>query len=109
MCSAACPGHLEASGVDLSNAVAAAEPSTPAVAEADATGQAAFSFHAHNTADWQWAPQELAKADLSGAACVHTGSLALVREPGAAAVEASSRRSHRRPPSASTPTSDRCW
>ncbi|MCL6731312.1 carbohydrate kinase family protein [Streptomyces neyagawaensis] len=80
-------GHLEASGVDLSYAVAAAEPSTLAVAELDATGQAAFSFHAQNTADWQWTSEELARVDLSGTACVHTGSLALVREPGGAVVE----------------------
>ncbi|MER7685729.1 carbohydrate kinase [Streptomyces sp. NPDC097610] len=79
--------HLEASGVDLSYAVAAAEPSTLAVAELDATGQAAFSFHAQNTADWQWTPGELAGVDLSETACVHTGSLALVREPGGAVVE----------------------
>ncbi|MDR6975341.1 fructokinase [Streptomyces sp. 3330] len=79
--------HLEASGVDLSQAVAAAEPSTLAVAELDDTGQAAFSFHARDTADWQWTPDELADVDLSGTACVHTGSLALVREPGAAVVE----------------------
>ncbi|MGW0710544.1 carbohydrate kinase family protein [Streptomyces sp. NPDC002643] len=79
--------HLEASGVDLSYAVAAAEPSTLAVAELDAQGQATFSFHAQNTADWQWTAEELARVDLSAAACVHTGSLALVRGPGAAAVE----------------------
>ncbi|MCX5263106.1 carbohydrate kinase [Streptomyces sp. NBC_00199] len=79
--------HLEASGVDLSYAVAAAEPSTLAVAELDATGQAAYSFHAQNTADWQWTPGELAVVDLSGAACVHTGSLALVQEPGGVVVE----------------------
>lgn len=79
--------HLEASGVDLSSAVRAAEPSTLAVAELDAQGQAAFSFHAQNTADWQWTAEELARVDLSDAACVHTGSLALVREPGAAVVE----------------------
>lgn len=79
--------HLEASGVDLSYAVSAAEPSTLAVAEVDAQGQAAFSFHAQNTADWQWTPGELAKVDLSETTCVHTGSLALVREPGAAVVE----------------------
>lgn len=79
--------HLEASGVDLSYAVEAAEPSTLAVAELDDRGQAAFSFHAQNTADWQWTPDELARVDLSGTACVHTGSLALVRAPGAAAVE----------------------
>ncbi|WP_171115848.1 MULTISPECIES: carbohydrate kinase [Streptomyces] len=79
--------HLEASGVDLSHAVAAAEPSTLAVAELDAQGQAAFSFHAQYTADWQWTSGELAGVDLSETACVHTGSLALVREPGAAVVE----------------------
>ncbi|MER6029885.1 carbohydrate kinase [Streptomyces sp. NPDC001851] len=79
--------HLEESGVDLSYAVAAAEPSTLAVAELDTQGQAAFSFHAQNTADWQWTAEELAGVDLSGTACVHTGSLALVREPGAAVVE----------------------
>ncbi|KUN89227.1 carbohydrate kinase family protein [Streptomyces griseoruber] len=80
-------GHLEASGVDLSYAVPAAEPSTLAVAELDDGGQAAFSFHAQNTADWQWTAEELARVDLSGTACVHTGSLALVRAPGAAVVE----------------------
>ncbi|MFC4463067.1 carbohydrate kinase [Streptomyces xiangluensis] len=79
--------HLEASGVDLSCAVQAAEPSTLAVAELDSQGQAAFSFHAQNTADWQWTAEELARVDLSETACVHTGSLALVREPGAAVVE----------------------
>ncbi|MDX3530192.1 carbohydrate kinase [Streptomyces sp. ID05-39B] len=79
--------HLEASGVDLADAVPATEPSTLAVAELDAAGQAAFSFHAQNTADWQWTPGELARADLSETVCVHTGSLALVREPGGAVVE----------------------
>ncbi|WP_405966195.1 carbohydrate kinase [Streptomyces sp. NBC_00015] len=79
--------HLEASGVDLSYAVAASEPSTLAVAELDATGQATFSFHAQDTADWQWTTGELARVDLSDTACVHTGSLALVREPGGAVVE----------------------
>ncbi|MGW1781801.1 carbohydrate kinase family protein [Streptomyces sp. NPDC002143] len=79
--------HLEASGVDLSDAVQAVEPSTLAVAELDAQGQAAFSFHAQNTADWQWTPEELARVDLSETACLHTGSLALVRQPGATVVE----------------------
>ncbi|MDX3242449.1 carbohydrate kinase [Streptomyces sp. ME18-1-4] len=79
--------HLDASGVDLSYAVAATEPSTLAVAELDADGQAQFSFHAQNTADWQWTAEELARVDLSESACVHTGSLALVREPGGPVVE----------------------
>jgi fructokinase len=79
--------HLETSGVDLSSAVQAAEPSTLAVAELDAQGRAAFSFHAQSTADWQWTAEELARVDLSTTACVHTGSLALVQQPGAAVVE----------------------
>ncbi|MER6117783.1 carbohydrate kinase [Streptomyces sp. NPDC001743] len=79
--------RLEASGVDLSDAVVASEPSTLAVAELDARGQAAYSFHAQSTADWQWSSAELAGVDLSSTACLHTGSLALVQEPGAAVVE----------------------
>jgi fructokinase len=79
--------HLAESGVDLSYAVEAPEPSTLAVAELDARGQAAFSFHAQATADWQWTGAELAGVDLADTACVHTGSLALVKEPGAAVVE----------------------
>ncbi|MCH0565896.1 carbohydrate kinase [Streptomyces sp. MUM 2J] len=79
--------HLEASGVDLSYAVTADEPSTLAVADLDADGQATFSFHSQDTADWQWTPEELARVDLSETACLHTGSLALVREPGGTVVE----------------------
>ncbi|WP_418960460.1 carbohydrate kinase family protein [Streptomyces tritici] len=80
-------GHLEASGVDLSAAVRAAEPSTLAVAELDAQGRAAYSFHAQGTADWQWTADELSGADLASTACLHSGSLALVREPGGTVVE----------------------
>ncbi|GAA4314865.1 carbohydrate kinase [Streptomyces venetus] len=79
--------HLAASGVDLSHAVEAAEPSTLAVAELDDQGRAEFSFHAQATADWQWTSAELAGVELTDTACVHTGSLALVKDPGAAAVE----------------------
>ncbi|WP_326607622.1 carbohydrate kinase [Streptomyces sp. NBC_01799] len=79
--------RLEASGVDLSQAVRAAEPSTLAVAELDAAGQAAYSFHAQGTADWQWTADELSATDLASTACLHSGSLALVREPGGRVVE----------------------
>ncbi|WP_093802532.1 carbohydrate kinase [Streptomyces sp. Wb2n-11] len=79
--------RLEASGVDLSQAVRAREPSTLAVAELDAEGQAAYSFHAQGTADWQWTAEELSATDLASTACLHSGSLALVREPGGRAVE----------------------
>lgn len=79
--------RLEASGVDLSRAVRAGEPSTLAVAELDAAGQAAYSFHARGTADWQWTADELSTADIASTACLHSGSLALVREPGGRVVE----------------------
>ncbi len=74
--------HLAASGVDLSDAVTAPEPSTLAIATFDAHGQAQYSFHAEATADWQWTGAELAAARPEDAACLHTGSLALVRAPG---------------------------
>lgn len=80
-------GHLEESGVDLSSAVPAPEPSTLAVADLAADGSAAYSFHAQGTADWQWTPAELAAAVEGPVSCLHTGSLALVREPGGDAVE----------------------
>ncbi|WP_327174108.1 carbohydrate kinase [Streptomyces sp. NBC_01335] len=79
--------RLLESGVDLSGAQAAAEPSTLAVADIDAGGAAAYSFHAEGTADWQWTRAELAAGDPRDSACVHTGSLALVREPGGLLVE----------------------
>ncbi|MFC4496372.1 carbohydrate kinase [Streptomyces ovatisporus] len=79
--------HLAGSGVDLSRAVAASEPSTLAVADLDEDGRADYSFHAENTADWQWTPQELAAAARGPVSCLHTGSLALVRPPGGRAVE----------------------
>ncbi|MDX2296813.1 MULTISPECIES: carbohydrate kinase family protein [Streptomyces] len=80
-------GHLESSGVDLSAAVRATEPSTLAVAELDAQGRAEYSFHARGTADWQWTADELAVTDLATTACLHSGSLALVRDPGGPVVE----------------------
>lgn len=79
--------HLTGSGADLSRTVTAGEPSTLAVADLDEEGRADYSFHAENTADFQWTPQELAAAAEGPLACLHTGSLALVRPPGGQAVE----------------------
>ncbi|MFD9126817.1 carbohydrate kinase [Kitasatospora sp. NPDC059571] len=80
-------GQLAGSGVDLGGCVAAAEPSTLAVAELDEQGRAAYSFHAEGTADWQWTAAELAAVPADGSVCVHTGSLALARDPGGPAIE----------------------
>jgi fructokinase len=79
--------HLEASGVDLDGCVVAEEPSTLAVAQLDDHRQAQYSFHAEGTADWQWSTTELARIETDAMAAVHTGSLALVREPGAEPIE----------------------
>ncbi|TDD41222.1 carbohydrate kinase [Nonomuraea terrae] len=79
--------HLASSGVDLSASVDAAEPSTLAVAALDEDGRAAYTFYATGTADWQWSPYELGPERLRPAACLHTGSLALVKGPGREVVE----------------------
>ncbi|MDH2430731.1 carbohydrate kinase [Sphaerisporangium sp. TRM90804] len=79
--------HLSASGVDLSRCVAAVEPSTLAVADLDADGRATYSFHAEGAADWGWSRDELDPERLGAAGCLHTGSLALARDPGGPLVE----------------------
>lgn len=79
--------HLSASGVDLGAAVAARETSTLAVAALDPDGRADYSFHAEGAADWEWTAPELDRAAAPPMSCLHTGSLALVRPPGAAHVE----------------------
>jgi fructokinase len=81
--------HLAASGVDLSAAVPAAQPATLAVAALDAAGQASYEFYVDGTADWQWTEAELLTGldGADGADAVHTGSLALVIDPGGHAIE----------------------
>ncbi|MFD6274938.1 carbohydrate kinase [Streptomyces sp. NPDC060209] len=79
--------RLHASGVDLTGSVTACEPSTLAVADLDAAGQAAYTFYADGAADWQWTDRELAEASKSDAVCLHTGSLALIRHPGGSRIE----------------------
>ncbi|MEU2509197.1 carbohydrate kinase [Streptomyces sp. NPDC007863] len=79
--------RLRASGVDLRASVTASEPSTLAVADLDASGQAAYTFYADGAADWQWTDSELASTRNDEAVCLHTGSLALVRRPGGGRIE----------------------
>ncbi|MEV8637690.1 carbohydrate kinase [Streptosporangium sp. NPDC051023] len=79
--------HLDASGVDLTGCVSAAEPSTLAVATLDESGQAGYSFYAEGSADWQWSTAELTAERVGDISCLHTGSIALVHAPGAERVE----------------------
>ncbi|MER7130959.1 carbohydrate kinase family protein [Streptosporangium saharense] len=79
--------RLEASGVDLSGCVSAEEPSVLAVATLDEAGGASYSFHAQGAADWRWSTAELTDERVGDVVCLHTGSLALVHDPGAEAIE----------------------
>ncbi|MET8412907.1 carbohydrate kinase [Streptomyces sp. NPDC005195] len=79
--------RLSDSGVDLSGSVTAPEPSTLAVATLDETGQATYTFHADSAADWQWTADELSATQHDGTVCLHTGSLALIRQPGGSRIE----------------------
>ncbi|CAM5333680.1 Fructokinase OS=Streptomyces glaucescens OX=1907 GN=SGLAU_08785 PE=3 SV=1 [Streptomyces glaucescens] len=79
--------RLSASGVDLTGSVTSSEPSTLAVADLDATGQAAYTFYADGAADWQWTDSELAATRNDDTVCLHTGSLALIRRPGGGRIE----------------------
>ncbi|MGX1134257.1 fructokinase [Streptomyces glaucescens] len=79
--------RLAGTGVDLSGSVDAAEPGVLAVASLDASGQAAYTFYADSAADWQWSAAELAGASYDGTVCLHTGSLALIRQPGGSRIE----------------------
>lgn len=73
--------HLEANGVDLSHAVAAAEPTSLAIVALDESGSPDYDFRVDGTADWQWAEEELAGA-LDGVAALHCGSVAMTTPPG---------------------------
>jgi fructokinase len=75
--------HLAGNGVDLSRAVQAAEPSSLALVALDDDGVAEYDFRVDGTADWQWSDAELAAALDGPVVALHSGSLALTREPGA--------------------------
>lgn len=79
--------RLGAAGVDLGGSVSAPEHSTLALADIDPAGRATYTFYAEGAADWQWTADELPPRLPRGTVCVHTGSLALVRPPGGAAIE----------------------
>ena len=77
--------HAERSGVDLSYAVDAAEPSTVALVTLDDAGAAQYRFGVDGTADFAFTDAELAHVP-STVAAVHFGSLASWLGPGDAAI-----------------------
>ena len=78
--------HLAASTVDPRHLVEAPEPSSLAVATVDPDGVAVYDFWTEGTADWQWTEDELAAIVDGDTVALHTGSLALELEPGAARI-----------------------
>jgi fructokinase len=77
--------HALRSGVDLSLAVDAHEPSTVALVELDAAGAAQYRFGVEGTADFRWTDAELDRIpdDVQAA---HFGSLASWLPPGDAVI-----------------------
>lgn len=73
--------HAEASGIDLSAAPLAVEPTTLAVVSLDDSGQAAYDFYLDGTADWQWTAAEAAGLPAD-TAVLHFGSIASWTPPG---------------------------
>ena len=73
------------SGVDLSLAVDAREPSTVALVELDDAGSARYRFGVDGTADFVWTEAELARIP-DDIAAVHFGSLASWLPPGDARI-----------------------
>lgn len=79
--------HLSRNGVDLTWTVGAAEPTSIAIATLDDAGKATYEFSMDGTADWQWTPAELPAMFPPTVRALHSGSLALTRQPGAAVLE----------------------
>ncbi len=78
---------LDADGVDLRLAATAAEPTTLALAELDATGGASYRFYTEGTAAPRIGPAQVHAALAGAPAAVHVGTLGLLLEPGASAIE----------------------
>jgi fructokinase len=77
---------LVANGVDDRFVVTGPEPTTLALAEVGPGGVPRFSFRGEGTADRLLAPGDL-PATLDGVEALHFGTLSLVLEPGASAIE----------------------
>jgi fructokinase len=78
--------HLAGNAVDLSFAVAAAEPTSLAIVSVSPQRGPEYDFRVDATADWQWSDEELAGIPDERVVALHAGSLAAVLPPGAAAV-----------------------
>jgi fructokinase len=74
--------------VDLRWAVDATDSTTLAIVGLDDSGGARYTFHVHDTADWQWQDSEIPPSFGPDVATIHAGSMGLIGEPGGAVLEA---------------------
>ena len=74
--------------VDLRWAVDATESTTLAIVGLDQSGGARYTFHVHDTADWQWHELEIPQSFGPEIGAIHAGSMGLIGQPGGAALEA---------------------
>jgi fructokinase len=80
--------HLSDNHVDLRYVIDATEPTTLAIVDVDEAGAARYTFHLDGTADWQWKSAELPASLPDEIVAIHAGSMALLRPPGGATLEA---------------------
>ena len=76
--------HLAANDVDLTHVVPATEQTSMAMVALGADGVPSYDFRIAGTADWQWTADELKGALDGPVVALHSGSLALTMQPGAA-------------------------
>jgi fructokinase len=88
--------RLLADGVDCRYVLEGDEPSTLAIVHLDAGAEPVYAFHGEGTADRMLRAEDLPAAFPDEVAALHFGSISMVREPGASALEALLRREHGR-------------
>jgi fructokinase len=77
--------YAEANGLDVSACVRTDKQATLAFATFDDQQRASYDFYVQGTADWGWTDDELSRLPAA-AQVLHTGSLATMLAPGAAAL-----------------------
>lgn len=78
---------LSPEGIDLSLVESTDDPTTLAVASLDSEGKSSYSFYLKETADWGWTADSFEEVEAKPPTCLVIGSVAMVIQPGASAIE----------------------
>jgi fructokinase len=100
--------HLAGNGVDLSWAVKAGKPTSPAIVAVDPDGSPEYDFRVEGTADWQWRDAELTGVLDDQVVALHGGSLAFAMPPARTHLAGCSSAQGAPPPCPTTPTAVHC-